>query len=351
MAGATPKLIKELRELSGAGMLDCKKALNECEGDIDKAMSFLRESGLAKAAKKSGNVAAEGLVSIMINDDNTMATMTEINSQTDFVAKNADFVALKDEITAHVQVTGSTTTEELNETTINGTNFAEYLNGKIAVIGENIVARRMATISTDNGVVNGYVHTNGKVGVILAATCAPESKERALGLLKNLGMHAAAMKPSVISYKDLDPEFVESENKAIIADIEKENEELVRLGKPLKNIPEFVSACQLTEEAIATAKAKMKEELLAEGKPEQVIEERILPGKVDRWIEDNTQLDKTQALLSQTYVLDDSMTVEQAINACDASIELVEYVKFELGEGIEKKEEDFAAEVAAQMGN
>ena len=135
MAGATPKLIKELREKSGAGMLDCKKALNECEGDIEKSISYLREAGLSKAAKKSGNVAAEGLVNVLINDDNTKATITEINSQTDFVAKNENFINLINDITAHVQVTGSASTEELNATTINGTNFEEYLNNNIATIG------------------------------------------------------------------------------------------------------------------------------------------------------------------------------------------------------------------------
>jgi elongation factor Ts len=347
MAGATPKLIKELREKSGAGMLDCKNALNECDGNIDEAMKFLRESGLAKAAKKAGNVAAEGLITILVNDDSTKATMTEINSQTDFVAKNDQFIALTNEVTSHVQAEGCSEKEELLKTTINGVNFEEYLNSKIATIGENIVARKMATISSDNGVVNGYVHL-GKVGVILAATCAEGAKDKTKDILKKVAMHAASMKPTVISYKDLAPEFIESENKAIIADIEKLNEELVRLGKPLKNIPEFVSKTQLTDEAIAAAEAKMKEELLAEGKPEKIIG-NIVKGKIARWIEDNTQLDKTHALLSQTYVMDDSMTVEQAIKACDESIEIVEYVRFELGEGIEKKEEDFAAEVAAQM--
>ena len=276
--------------------------------------------------------------------------MTEVNSQTDFVAKNEQFINLTKEITSHVQTTGVSESESLAKTTINGTTFEEYLNGKIATIGENIVARKMATISTDNGVVNGYVHM-GKVGVILAATCDEATKDRATDLLKKVAMHAASMKPTVISYKDLDAEFIASENKAIIADIEKENEELVRLGKPLKNIPQFVSAQQLTDDAIATAKAEMRAELIAEGKPEKVVDERILPGKIDRWIEDNTQLDKQLALLSQTYVMDDSKTVEQAIAECDASIQIVEYIRFELGEGIEKKEEDFAAEVAAQMGN
>jgi elongation factor Ts len=349
MAGATPKLIKELREKSGAGMLDCKKALNECDGDIEASMTWLREQGLSKAAKKSGNVAAEGLVTILINDDNTKATMTEVNSQTDFVAKNDQFIGLTQEITAHVQAEGCSTQEELHQTTINGTNFEEYLNSKIATIGENLVARKMVTVSTDTGVVNGYVHL-GKVGVLLAATCDEAAKEKTTDLLKKVAMHAASMKPTVIAYTDLDPEFIESENKAIIADIEKENEELVRLGKPLKNIPQFVSKVQLTDEAVEAAKAEMKEQLIAEGKPEKIID-NILKGKIGRWIEDNSQLDKTHALLSQTYVMDDSMTVEEAIKACDASIELVEYVRFELGDGIEKKEEDFAAEVAAQMGN
>ena len=347
MAGATPKLIKELREKSGAGMLDCKKALNATEGNLEEAMKHLREAGLSKAAKKSSNVAAEGLVSILVNDDKTKVTMVELNSQTDFVAKNDNFLALKDEITAHVQATAVTCTEELNKTEINGTNFEEYLNSRIAIIGENIVARKMTTISTDTGVVNGYVHL-GKVGVVLAATCAPEAKEKTAELLKKVAMHAASMKPTVISYKDLSADFIESENKGIIADIEKLNIELHRLGKPEKKIPLFVSRSQLTAEALTEAEENMKAELKAQGKPEKIWD-KIIPGQIERFITDNTQLDTAHALLSQPYVMDDSKTVEQAIAECDASIELVEYVRYELGDGIEKKEEDFAAEVAAQM--
>ncbi len=344
---ATPKLIKELREKSGAGMLDCKKALNECGGDIEEAQKWLREQGLAKAAKKSGNVAAEGLVTIVINEDYTKATMTEVNSQTDFVAKNEQFINLTNQITTHAQVNNIIDAEALASSTIDGQEFTTFLNEKIAVIGENLVARKV--INVEGTVVNGYVHM-GKVGVILAAKCDASAKEKAAELLKKVAMHAASMKPTVISYTDLDTEFIESENKAIIADIEKENEELVRLGKPLKNIPQFVSRQQLTNEAVEAAKNEMREELIAQGKPEKIID-NIVAGKISRWIEDNSQLDKTHALLSQTYVMDDSMSVEEAIKACDASIELVEYVRFELGEGIQKKEEDFAAEVAAQMGN
>ena len=347
MAGATPKLIKELREKSGAGMLDCKKALNECNGDIDESIKYLREAGLSKAAKKSSNVAAEGLISILVNEDNTKATMSELNSQTDFVAKNDQFISLTKEITTHAQVNNLNDADALASSSINGQDFTTFLNEKIAVIGENLVARKV--VNVEGSVVNGYVHL-GKVGVILAASCADTAKEKTADMLKKVAMHAASMKPTVISYNDLDTDFIASENKAIIADIEKLNEELVRLGKPLKNIPEFVSKQQLTDVAIEAAKTAMRSELIAEGKPEKVVDERILPGKIARWIEDNCQLDKTHALLSQTYVMDDSMTVEQALKACDESIEIVEYVRFELGEGIEKKEEDFAAEVAAQMG-
>lgn len=345
MAGATPKLIKELREKSGAGMLDCKKALNECDGSIDEAIKYLREAGLSKAAKKSANVAAEGIITILVNDTNTKATMTEVNSQTDFVAKNEQFLSLTNGITAHAQENNINDAETLAASTIEGKDFPTYLNEKIAVIGENLVARKVTNV--EGSVVNGYVHL-GKVGVLLAATCDEAAKEKTIDLLKKVAMHAASMKPSVISYKDLDADFIESENKAIIADIEKLNIELHRLGKPEKNIPEFVSRVQLTDEAIAAAEAKMTAELIAEGKPEKIIG-NILKGKIARWIEDNSQLDTAHALLSQKYVMDDSLTVEEAIKACDASIELTSYIRFELGEGIEKKEEDFAAEVAAQM--
>ena len=345
MAGATPKLIKELREKTGAGMLDCKKALNECDGDLEKSIAHLRESGLSKAAKKSSNVAAEGLIAILVNDDSSKITMAEINAQTDFVAKNADFIELTKTITAQVASNNCSTKEELLATTINGENFETYLNGRIAIIGENIVPRNM--VNVEGTVVNGYVHL-GKVGVVLAATCDDSAKEKAKDLLKKVAMHAASMKPTVISYTDLDPAFIESENKAIIADIEKDNEERVRLGKPLLNIPKYVSAQQLTSNAIDAAKAEMKQELLDQGKPEKIID-NILKGKIARWITDNSQLDTKNALLSQAYVMDDSMTVEQALASVDASIKITSYERFELGAGIEKKEEDFAAEVAAQM--
>ena len=347
MAGATPKLIKELREMTGAGMLDCKNALNETDGDLEKAVQALRESGLGKAAKKAGNIAAEGVVAVKVNADNTIATLLELNAQTDFVAKNQNFLDLTQEIVSHAQANNIADAEALAASTINGTSFSDFLNGKIATIGENLVARKLTSVT--GTVVNGYVHTNGRVGVLLAATCDDAVKEKTATLLKSLAMHASAMKPTVISYTDLDPAFVDSENRAIVAEITADNDELKRLGKPLKKIPEFVSKSQLTDEAIANAKAKFEDELRAAGKPEKIWA-NIIPGQIERYITDNTQLDGRFALLSQAYVMDDKKTVEQAIADVDASIKITAYVRFELGEGIEKVEEDFAAEVAKQMG-
>ncbi|MFW3372730.1 translation elongation factor Ts [Aliarcobacter butzleri] len=347
MAGVTPQLIKELREMTGAGMMDCKNALNETNGDLDKAVQALREAGLGKAAKKAGNVAAEGLISVLVNSDNTKAVLLELNSQTDFVAKNENFVNLTKEITTHALNNGIADAQTLASSKINGEEFQTYLNEKIATIGENLVARKLSLVSGQ--VVNGYVHATGRVGVVLAATCNDAIKDKAAALLRNIAMHASAMKPTVISYKDLDPAFVESENKAIRAEIEAENDELRRLGKPQKRIPEFVSKSQLTDEAIAAAKARFEDELKAQGKPEKIWA-NIIPGQIERFIADNTQLDGRFALLSQPYVMDDKKTVEQAIAEVDSSIVITEYIRFELGEGIEKKEEDFAAEVAKQMG-
>ena len=347
MAGVTPQLIKELREMTGAGMMDCKNALNETNGDLDKAVQALREAGLGKAAKKAGNVAAEGLISVLVNSDNTKAVLLELNSQTDFVAKNENFVNLTKEITTHALNNGIADAQTLASSKINGEEFQTYLNEKIATIGENLVARKLSLVSGQ--VVNGYVHATGRVGVVLAATCNDAVKDKAAALLRNIAMHASAMKPTVISYKDLDPAFVESENKAIRAEIEAENDELRRLGKPQKRIPEFGSKSQLTDEAIAAAKARFEDELKAQGKPEKIWA-NIIPGQIERFIADNTQLDGRFALLSQPYVMDDKKTVEQAIAEVDSSIVITEYIRFELGEGIEKKEEDFAAEVAKQMG-
>ncbi|MDR3346411.1 MAG: translation elongation factor Ts [Campylobacteraceae bacterium] len=356
MADISASLVKELRELSGAGMMDCKHALTETNGDIDAAIDLLREKGLGKAAKKADRLASEGLISVDVSGDFRQATISEVNSETDFVAKNEKFIEMTKNITSHIQTNKIVHLEKLQESTISGKNFTEYLNSQIATIGENLVVRRFITLSAqdETSVVNGYVHSNGRVGVILGAKCS--SKEIALktaDLLKNIAMHAAAMKPSFLSYKELGEEFAEKEFIALKANIEKENEEARRLKKLEKKIPLYGSRAQITDKVLAEAKAKMEADLKAQGKPEKIWD-RIIPGQIDRFIADNTQLDQQYALLSQFYVMDESKSIKQVVEErakeLGGSIELVEYVRFELGEGLEKKSDDFAAEVAAQLG-
>ncbi|NOX15434.1 MAG: elongation factor Ts [Epsilonproteobacteria bacterium] len=354
MAVISAQLVKQLREMTGAGMMDCKKALSETEGNIDKAVDILREKGLGKAAKKSSRLASEGLVSVKVNSDFKEATMSEINSETDFVAKNENFIDLTQDTTLHIMTNGISSVEELMETQIDGTKFEEFFNTKIAKIGENLVVRRFATLSAgENGVVNGYAHSNGRVGVILSAKCENEEvASKSAEFIRQLCMHAAAMKPSFLSYKELDPQFIEKETIALKADIEKHNEELARMKKPLKKVPMYGSQLQLTEAVMEEAKKDIEAQLKAQNKPEKIWD-RIVPGQIARFIADNTQLDQQFTLLSQFYVMDDKKTIEQVIEEKSkefgGKIELIDYVRFELGEGLEKKGCDFASEVADQL--
>jgi len=353
MANFGPKDIKKLREMTDAGMMDCKKALAESDGDMDKAVAWLRDQGMGAAAKKASKTAAEGSVAVKV--EGKKAVIVEINSQTDFVAQNDKFKALLSTVVDHAFNNNLADADAINASTINGEPFAEYLSQQIATIGEKLVVRRAALIDADeNTAVNGYVHSNSQNGVIIEAKCDSAATAEAMTpVLKEVAMHAAAMAPSTLSFKDFDPAFVEEETKGRIIAIEKENEELVRLGKPLKNIPQYISMSQLTEEVLAEAEEALKAVLASEGKPEKIWD-KILPGKIARFIADNTTLDKEQCLLDQNFVMDDSKTVleyvQEKAKAAGGSAEIVHFVRLQVGEGIEVVEEDFAAEVAAQMG-
>ncbi|WP_304544537.1 translation elongation factor Ts [Sulfurimonas microaerophilic] len=351
MAAITAAMVKELRTATDAPMMDCKKVLVEADGDIEKAKELLKERGIAKAAKKADRVAAEGLVGLKIADDLSKATVVEINSETDFVAQNEGF---KDLVLK--------TTEEVFNTNpsdvagVMGTEFGSYFTETVAKIGEKIELRRFGTLEAEDDTVamNAYVHSNNRIAVIVKAKCdSAKTAEGMKDVLKQVAMHASAMKPQVLSYKDFTSEFVESETKGRIEAIKKENEELARLGKTLKNVPSFVSMMQLTDEIMKKAEEDIKADLAAQGKPEKIWD-KIIPGSLARFVDDNTTLDKEQALLDQTYVLDDKKTVAEAVEAAAKALggtaEIVDFIRLEVGEGIEKVEDDFAAEVAAQMG-
>ena len=283
----TASMVKELRETTGAGMMDAKKALTETDGDFEAAIDWLRTKGLAKAAKKSSRVAAEGLVAVATSDGKGVAV--EVNSETDFVAKNSDFQEMVKAITtAALNVSN---TDELASTSINGKTVADTLTDNIAKIGENMTLRRMQSIEAERVVT--YVHNSatqdmGQIGVLVAINGANTEFAR------QVAMHVAAANPQALSAAELDQSIVERE----------------------KNI--------LTEQATES------------GKPEQVIE-KMIQGRMKKFLAEVT-------LLGQDFVINPDLTVEAA--AKEAGVEIVSYVRMAVGEGIEKVEEDFAAEVA-----
>ena len=338
----TATLVKKLREMTDAGMMECKKALVEVNGDIEKAIEYLREKGLSKAAKKADRVAAEGAITLKVDNDLTKASMVEINSETDFVAKNDNFKELCTKTLDIVSSSNINSIEDLNSVVVDGASFSDYLKSQIAKIGENIVVRRFVNIKS-----------NGKVGTIISLSFNnAESKAKLVELSKNLCMHAAAMKPQIISYDEFSDDFIKKEKGALIAEIEKENEELKRLGKTLKAIPEYISKKELNKEVLSKKEEQFKENLKAQKKPESIWD-KIIPGLLDRFVADNTLLDQRLTLLGQFFVMDDKKTIAQILDEkskeLNDKITITRYERYELGEGIEKKEEDFAKEVASQL--
>jgi elongation factor Ts len=294
----TAAMVKELRDSTGAGMMDAKKALTEVNGDMEAAVDWLRTKGLAKAAKKADRVAAEGLVGVAVTAGRGVAV--EINSETDFVAKNVDFQSLVREVTK-VALETAQTVEVLKASHLNGETVETALNGAIARIGENMTLRRMHVLDGDT--VVSYVHNAategmGKIGVLVALK-GPAEAAQAIG--KQFAMHIAATAPMALSEASLDPIVVEREL------------------------------------AVQTQKALEENASSAKPKPDAVIHNNIIPGRMKKFLSEVT-------LLGQAFVVNPDMTVEQA--AKEAGVEITGYARVAVGEGIEKKEEDFAAEVA-----
>ena len=283
----TASMVKELRESTGAGMMDAKKALTETSGDFEAAVDWLRTKGLAKAAKKSDRVAAEGLVAVFVDGPNGVAI--EVNSETDFVAKNAEFQEMVKGF-AGVAV-NCDTLEALVNADFQGKKVSEVITDKIATIGENLSLRRIAKISGDQ--VVSYVHNAAADGMgAIAVLVALKGNNEEFG--RQVAMHIAAANPQALNKNDLDPSIIERE-KSVLTDQARES-----------------------------------------GKPEQVIE-KMIDGRMKKFLSEVT-------LLGQDFVIDPDLTVEAA--AKKSGVEIVNYIRMAVGEGIEKKEEDFAAEVA-----
>lgn len=311
MAEITAALVKELRELTGAGMMDCKKALAAVEGDMDKAVDFLREKGLAGAQKKAGRIAAEGVVDTKISDDGKDAVIVEVNAETDFVAKNEKFRDYVKEVAHQALTTVSDGIDAfLEEPWANDTSLtvAQKLSSMIAIIGENMHIRRFEKLNANDGFVESYIHAGGKIGVLLQV--ASNVDNAALHeMARNICMQVAALKPLYTSRDEVSADYIEKEKEILMAQI--------------KNDPKEAS------------------------KPDKVIE-GMIQGRINKELKDIV-------LLDQVYVKaeDGKQTVKQYVDQVskenNANIVIKRFVRFETGEGLEKKNENFAEEVAKQM--
>ena len=307
----TAAMVKELREMSGAGMMDCKKALTEAEGDMDKAVEVLRERGLAKAVKKAGRIAAEGMVALKVTDCGKKAVAVEVNSETDFVAKNEKFQNYVAQVAEQALDTTAADVEAFlaepwkfdTSKTVN-----EVLAGQIAVIGENLKIRRFMQVTEENGFVASYTHMGGKIGVLVDIE-TDVINDAVKEMAKNLAMQVAALKPQYTDRSEISADFVSHEEEILRAQI---------MNDPKES-----------------------------QKPEKVIE-GMIKGRINKEL-------KEICLLDQVYVKAEdgkqivSKYIEQVAKANSAKITVKGFVRFETGEGLEKKNEDFAAEVAAQM--
>jgi elongation factor Ts len=290
--------VNELRKATGAGMMDCKKALVEAGGDFDKAIDVLRKKGQKVAEKRADRDSSEGAAAVRINADNTVGVAIVLGCETDFVGKNESFLALAGQF-ADIALNFQNK-EDFLAADFGGMTVAEKLVEQTGVVGEKLEINAFERLEAPY--VGSYVHIN-KIGALVGLS----EKEETVG--KDVAMQVASMGATSLSYKDFDPAFVASETEARIAVIEKDNIELGRLGKTLKNVPQYISMSQLTPEVIAQAEEAAKAELKAEGKPEQIWD-KILPGKMDRFISDNTTLDQEQCLLDQRFIKDEKVTVE-----------------------------------------
>ncbi|ERI92901.1 translation elongation factor Ts [Clostridiales bacterium oral taxon 876 str. F0540] len=301
----TAQMVKELRERTGAGMMECKKALNESNGDLDKAIEILRERGLAAAAKKAGRVASEGLVETYISDDKKSGSIVEINCETDFVSANEEFAALSKNIAKQVASTNAKTVDELVEEKYiadNNISIKDAVTALIAKLGENMAVRRFNRFTIDKGVVHSYIHGGGRIGVLVEVACEKDSEE-VLNVAKDVAMQVAAANPLFLSRDQVDTDTLSKEREIY------------------------------------------KVQAMNEGKPENIAE-KMVEGRIQKYYKEN-------CLLEQVWIRNSDLTItkylQEKSKEVGAPITVTRFVRFEKGEGIEKKEENFAEEVRKQM--
>ena len=306
MAKITAAEVNKLRKATGAGMMDCKNALVEAEGNFDEAIAVLRKKGQKVAAKRADRDSSEGVAIAKINDDNTIGVAIVLACETDFVGKNKDFIALANQF-ADIAINHDTK-EAFLAADFGGITVAEKLIEQTGVIGEKLEIPAFEKITANY--IGSYVHGN-KIAAIVGLSSKVDNSDV---LTKDLAMQIASMGATTLSFKDFDAAFVTSETEARIAEIEKENEERSRMGKHLINVPQYISMSQITPEVLAKAEEEAKAQLKAEGKPEQIWD-KILPGKIERFISDNTTLDQEQCLLDQKFIKDEKKSVADYVKS------------------------------------
>ncbi|MCI5566435.1 MAG: translation elongation factor Ts [Veillonellaceae bacterium] len=289
MAKITAAMVKELREKTGAGMMDCKKALTATDGDQEKAVDFLREKGIAKAEKKAGRIAAEGVVAVYRSDDGKVVSMVEVNCETDFVSATDNFHAVADKIAKQIADVDPKDLDDLNDSELDGKKVSDLVTETIASIGEKVAIRRFARYAVEDGQIASYIHMGGAIGVLVDL----DGGDAQLG--KDIAMQVAASNPDSIDSTGVSQEAIEREKE------------------------------------VARAKA------IEEGKPEKILD-RIVEGRIKKYY-------KEVCLVEQPFVKDDKKSVQDVLG----NVKVRRFARFQLGEGIEKKQEDFAAEVAAQI--
>jgi elongation factor Ts len=302
-------------------MMDCKNALVEANGDFDAAIDVLRKKGQKVAAKRADREASEGVATTKINADNTAGIAIVLACETDFVAKNDSFKELTSQF-ADIALNHKDK-DSFMTADFGGMTVAEKLIEQTGVIGEKLELSAFERVEAP--FVGSYIH-GVKIAVLVGLTNVVEKSEV---LAKDLAMQVASMGATTLSYKDFDAEFVASETQARIAVIEKDNEELARLGKTLKNVPQYISMSQLTNEVMAEAEQTVKAALIAEGKPEHILD-KIIPGKMDRYISDNTTLDQEMCLLDQDFIKDEKQSVSDYIKTY-SDVEVSSFKRVSLG--------------------
>lgn len=313
--------VNKLRKQTGAGMMDCKKALVEAEGDFEAAVDVLRKKGQKIAAKRADRDASEGVALTKINADNTSGVAIVLACETDFVAINDTFKTLASQF-ADIALT-QPNKDAFLAADFGGMTVAEKLTEQTGVIGEKIEIKGFEKV--DANFVGSYTH-GSKIAVLVGLDKAVSNADV---LAKDLSMQVASMGATTLSFKDFDAAFVASETEARIAVIEKDNIELARLGKTLKNVPQYISMSQLSDEVVAQAKSAIEAQLQAEGKPEKIWD-KIVPGKVSRFIADNTTLDQEMCLLDQDFIKDEKLNVAAYI-ATYGDVSVSDFKRVSLG--------------------